>query len=716
MLMAQRLRIALIAVSLLVLVAACLGIWAANERGALAQDVNVMAVDAVSGGGVDASTTVTGTDPFDVDIMVTDAPIAYKVEQYKLQWDPALLAYDSETPTLLDGLTICGSPTVGANTVYNSCAALAPTTATGAVHTVTLHCVGTGTSPLHLVTVVEDPTFGTSTTGEAGVKINTALTDASITCAFDTPTPTTATATPTPTPTPTPTATPGGWNEMAVDADGGAGGASGVQASKTVYDTDPFDVDIWVTDAPIAYMAEQYKLQWDPAILAYDTETPTLLDGLTICGSPTVGASTVYNSCAALALTTATGAVHTVTLHCVGTGGSPLHLLTMVEDPTFGTSTTGGPGVIIDTALTDASITCSPDTPTPTTATATPTPTATPGGSNEMAVDADGGAGGASGVQASKTVYGTDPFDIDIWVSDGSVAYQAYQEKLQYDPTVLDFDAHAFVTTPLPLCAGLQVDEVAGTVRAGCGATMLTNYEGPVETITFHCLVLDGSTSPLHLQDLVEDPTFGTTTASGPGQYITTNLTDASITCSLYTPTPTSTPTPTATPTPTLTPTNTPTPTPTYTPTATPTDTPTPPPCVFSDDADCDACWDSVEPTLSPPADPIDPWDFYDVPVPTLFSGGHISGDPSGTDDRDHAVSIINDVLAVLEYTGTSDGGLPNAEGRQYNQDVNGDTVDDGIAYDRTVGATRSGAPDGAVSIIVDVLLVLAQSGALCTP
>jgi len=136
--------------------------------------------------------------------------------------------------------------------------------------------------------------------------------------------------------------------------------------------------------------------------------------------------------------------------------------------------------------------------------------------------------------------------------------------------------------------------------------------------------------------------------------------------------------------------------------------------CVFSNDADCDACWDSAEPGLSPPADSSNPWDWYDVPVPTLFSGGHISGDSSGTDSRDHAISMIKDVLAVLEYSGTSDGGLPNAAGRQYNQDVNGDTVDDGIAYDRRAGATRSGEPNGAITIIEDVLLVLAQAGQIC--
>jgi len=150
-----------------------------------------------------------------------------------------------------------------------------------------------------------------------------------------------------------------------------------------------------------------------------------------------------------------------------------------------------------------------------------------------------------------------------------------------------------------------------------------------------------------------------------------------------------------------------------------------PAPCVFPQDADCDACWDSVEPTLTPPADPADQWDWYDVPVPTLFSGGHISGDPSGIDNRDHAISIINDVLAVLEYGGTSDGGLcnsgpdgipGNADDRCYDQDVNLDGVDDGIAYDRTVGATRSGPADGAVTIIVDVLLVLEQGGYGCGP
>ncbi len=135
--------------------------------------------------------------------------------------------------------------------------------------------------------------------------------------------------------------------------------------------------------------------------------------------------------------------------------------------------------------------------------------------------------------------------------------------------------------------------------------------------------------------------------------------------------------------------------------------------CVFPNDADCDGCYDSAEPALSPPGNPSDPWDFYDVPVPTLGSGGHISGDGSGIDSRDHAISIIADVLAVLEYSGVSRFGVPNAALRDYDDDVNTDTVPDGVAYDRSVGP-RAGPPDAAVSIIVDVLIVLDQSGDSC--
>jgi len=137
-------------------------------------------------------------------------------------------------------------------------------------------------------------------------------------------------------------------------------------------------------------------------------------------------------------------------------------------------------------------------------------------------------------------------------------------------------------------------------------------------------------------------------------------------------------------------------------------------------DRDCDGCSDGAElqenPALGGERDPDNPWDFYDVPVPTAFNGGTM-------DDRDQAVSMVNDVLAVLGYAGTSDGGacnagpdgVPgNADDRCYNQDNNSDGEDDGLLYDRSVGATWSDAPDGAISILEDVLLVLAQAGHSC--
>jgi len=141
---------------------------------------------------------------------------------------------------------------------------------------------------------------------------------------------------------------------------------------------------------------------------------------------------------------------------------------------------------------------------------------------------------------------------------------------------------------------------------------------------------------------------------------------------------------------------------------------------LYNPDTDADGCADGEElgadPALGGQRDPLNPYDFYDVPVPTAFNGGTLV-------DRDQAITIIDDLLAVLEYSGTSDGGPCNSgpdgipstpDDRCYNQDNNGDTLDDGMLYDRSVGALWSDAPDAAITIIVDVLLVLAQSGHSC--
>ncbi|MGB6836627.1 MAG: flexitail domain-containing putative surface protein [Dehalococcoidia bacterium] len=287
---------------------------------------------------------------------------------------------------------------------------------------------------------------------------------------------------------------------------------------------------------------------------------------------------------------------------------------------------------------------------------------------NAMAVDADPSTPFPA-VESDVSVPLDATFSVNIDVTDSASAYSSYQYTATWNGAILSL-VGVTQLEPVGTCVDpVQTPAVAApNVFAGCYSMTTTTFTGATDTLTFECIT--PGTSPIHLVTATEEPlNFRTATLATSGHFIESNLTDASVTCV---------------------------------------------PCVFPQDADCDACWDSVEPTLDPPGDPIDPWDWYDVPVPTLFSGGHLSGDPSGTDSRDHAVSIINDVLAVLEYSGTSDGGPPNGAGRQYNQDVNGDTVDDGIAYDRSVGATRSGAPDGAVSIIVDVLTVLAQTGQSC--
>jgi hypothetical protein len=54
-------------------------------------------------------------------------------------------------------------------------------------------------------------------------------------------------------------------------------------------------------------------------------------------------------------------------------------------------------------------------------------------------------------------------------------------------------------------------------------------FTGPVDTITMHCVA--NGVSALHLQTLVENPGFGSSTMAVGGGYVITGLTDASVTC-----------------------------------------------------------------------------------------------------------------------------------------------------------------------------------------
>ena len=141
-----------------------------------------MAVDAISGGPVDATRTVTGTATFDVDIVIMNVDPEYQGYQYWLIWDPEVLALDGQADLEPDSLDMCAAPATTENRVAAGCLRTAgPTTFAGPVNTATFHCVGDGTSQLHLLTSEEEASFTTTLLWDGRV-IDTALTDASVTC------------------------------------------------------------------------------------------------------------------------------------------------------------------------------------------------------------------------------------------------------------------------------------------------------------------------------------------------------------------------------------------------------------------------------------------------------------------------------------------------------------------------------------------------------
>lgn len=127
-------------------------------------------------------------------------------------------------------------------------------------------------------------------------------------------------------------------------------------------------------------------------------------------------------------------------------------------------------------------------------------------------------------------------------------------------------------------------------------------------------------------------------------------------------------------------------------------------------DRDGDGCFNWVEPGMG--RDPDDPWDFYDVPIP-------VNPDPTPNGPKNHAIAM-DDVLGVLFYVGTQEGGTTNANGVAYDTvkdscdwDKDGTWDKEGICYDRTPDPPLSGPPDWAVAMD-DVLAVLAQTGDSC--
>jgi len=103
-------------------------------------------------------------------------------------------------------------------------------------------------------------------------------------------------------------------------------------------------------------------------------------------------------------------------------------------------------------------------------------------------------------------------------------------------------------------------------------------------------------------------------------------------------------------------------------------------------------------------------YDFFDVPIPA-------NNDPTPNGTRNRAVNL-QDVVGVLKYVGTALNGASNGK-VDYDSDKNGDTVPDGVDYDRSPSPAPNppkdaGPPSGAVNL-QDVVAVLGQVGLNCT-
>jgi hypothetical protein len=137
-------------------------------------------------------------------------------------------------------------------------------------------------------------------------------------------------------------------------------------------------------------------------------------------------------------------------------------------------------------------------------------------------------------------------------------------------------------------------------------------------------------------------------------------------------------------------------------------------------DTDDDGCADGeealyAEPSLGGQRDPLNPWDFYDVPTLAIHTVCSLPGICDPVPTRDRGIGITTDVVALLEYAGAVDTGSDP----RYNVDLDGNTVLDGLEYDRMTSTYpdqpwRSGPPDGGIGITTDVIAMLAQAGHSC--
>jgi len=164
-------------------------------------------------------------------------------------------------------------------------------------------------------------------------------------------------------------------NEMAVDADPSD---PDIDASAVRFVGDPFDVSTNITAAGTPYMGYRMSIEFDDSILSFvpvgsfyivytelglmRLNAPALVQDCDGDTDPDVFGSSARIS----GTTTATGQANIVRFECVGPGTSDLHLITLDDCPTYG-STTAAPGPVwLPTALVDAAIICQEAPPTQT--------------------------------------------------------------------------------------------------------------------------------------------------------------------------------------------------------------------------------------------------------------------------------------------------------------------------------------------------------------
>jgi hypothetical protein len=135
-------------------------------------------------------------------------------------------------------------------------------------------------------------------------------------------------------------------------------------------------------------------------------------------------------------------------------------------------------------------------------------------------------------------------------------------------------------------------------------------------------------------------------------------------------------------------------------------------PCLV--DTDGDGCADGEElashPSFGGGRDPLNRWDFYDVPVPAIYTVCSSPGVCNPVPTKDRGIGITTDVVALLKYAGAKDTGSDP----RYNVDLDANTVLDGVEYDRRNASPWSGPPDGGIGITTDVAAILKQVGHSC--